>query len=121
MGWKHTLVKNHVLVACSIPGVTLYSLETGSATADSGRRVKFGIEGGADIIGCFAPHGRFFGLEIKVGSDRVSDAQKRFRRVLITHGAAHAYLRARNTDPAELDRIVQASKKIVAGWLRHRR
>ncbi len=77
---KNTKLTN--IVTCQIIdyltliGCKVWRNNTGSIKV--GRRlIKFGLKGSSDIIG-WNPAGRFIGIEIKTGNDKLSDDQKDF-------------------------------------------
>lgn len=69
------------------------------------RKIKFGVEGEADLQGIIAPTGRMLGIECKTGTGRLSAAQKRWRDMLIKFGGL--YIEARSIDQV-LDEINRA-------------
>lgn len=62
---------------------------SGVAKFPGGRVVRYGVGpiggGGGDIIGC-TRDGIFFSVEVKTGRDRESDAQKKWKRWVVSRG-----------------------------------
>jgi len=76
------------------PGVTLWRNNTGVAE-HRGARVRYGLcVGSADLIGILAPAGRFFALEIKTATGRVSPDQVRFLNLVRNRGGFAAVVRS---------------------------
>lgn len=63
---------------------------------DTDRYVRFGVgnPGGADLLGVFAPSGRFIAAEIKTQQGKQTDEQKRFEQLVTKLGGAYAVLRS---------------------------
>ena len=58
-------------------------------------RVRFGLGvGGADLVGLVRPHGRWFALEVKTPSGRLSKAQKNWARAVTDAGGFVACVRS---------------------------
>jgi hypothetical protein len=79
--------------------------------------VKFGLPGSPDIMGCLAPSGRMFGIEVKreIGGELSKD-QKWFRDELVKHGGL--FIEARSVEDVRqglpmgpLVRVVQAPRR----------
>ena len=75
-----------IIVAASECGARLFRNNVGVATYNHGgkiSKVRYGVGpvggGGGDLIG-FDRDGRFLSIEVKVGSDKQSDAQKKWER-----------------------------------------
>ena len=62
------------------------------------RLIDAGVDGQGDISGIIggAGSGRRIELEIKAGRDRLSEAQKNFRAMILTHGGV--YIEARSVE-----------------------
>jgi len=76
------------------PDLALWRNETGVAV-HNGRRVRYGLcVGSADLIGILAPAGRFFALEIKTATGRVSPDQVRFLNLVRNRGGFAAVVRS---------------------------
>jgi len=48
--------------------------------------VRFGFQGISDIIGLIAPHGRFVGIECKVGKNKMTEQQLLFGYGILKRG-----------------------------------
>jgi hypothetical protein len=95
---KHQILVNQILCALSkFSHIRVWANNTGSAMSfDSERIIKFGLEGSADILGVKGPTGQLICIEIKTGSARQSEAQKRFEKVITERGGI--YVVARSVD-----------------------
>ena len=102
---KHQILVNEILCALSKWNIRAWNHNTGMAQAfDSERIVKYGLEGSADIIGIIAPRGTFLAIEVKTGTGRQSDAQKRFESMIKKYGGI--YIVARSLKDCEFLNIV---------------
>lgn len=55
--------------------------------------VRFGVPGQPDLHGIVAPVGRYFGVEVKGRSGRLSKAQAAYRDMMLSLGAVHVTAR----------------------------
>jgi hypothetical protein len=94
----HSALVNRILMRYSVrPDLTLWKMNTGVARALYGERVmRYGIDGGTDIIGIMKPDGRWIAIEVKTGSGELRPNQRAFRQVMLDHGAL--YILARHED-----------------------
>lgn len=79
---EHALERLMLLVATlrNMPSVSKDQVEKAirAALAESWRRVPHSERGVADIIGLHGGRGTFIGIEVKIGSDRISEDQGRW-------------------------------------------
>ena len=79
---EHALERLMLLVATlrGMPSVSKDQVEKAirAALAESWRRVPHSERGVADIIGLHGGRGTFVGIEVKIGSDRLSDDQSQW-------------------------------------------
>jgi hypothetical protein len=66
---------------------------TGQAEID-GREVRFGKKGSADILGVWAPSGRFIAIETKTKNGILSEDQKRWSADFIAFGGLYIIARS---------------------------
>jgi hypothetical protein len=57
------------------------------------RRVSAGLDGQADIAFVLGPMGRFGGIEVKAGKDKMRDSQKHWSAKLMAMGGAYLLCR----------------------------
>lgn len=55
--------------------------------------VRFGVPGQPDLHGIVGPHGRYFGVEVKTDTGRLSKAQQNYRDMMLAMGAVHVTAR----------------------------
>jgi hypothetical protein len=72
------------------------------------RFIKSGVEGQADLSGILGPFGRRLEIETKVGADRLNEAQRNFRRMIIRMGGI--YIEARTLEDG-LELLAEEVKK----------
>jgi hypothetical protein len=75
-GVKHSDLVAAALLTLNRVGAA-WGNNTGALKDATGRVVRYGLIGSSDIIACIK--GRFVGVECKVGRDRLSEQQHRFR------------------------------------------
>lgn len=93
----HDKLRDDILVALSQQRLGLFwANETGAAFRD-GDMIHYGLPGSPDIIGC-VKGGYFIGLEVKTGSARLRDTQRRFRDALAVWDGV--FFTARSVDEA---------------------
>lgn len=66
------------------------------------RRVQAGINGQGDISGIAGPTGVRVEIEVKAGKDRMSDIQKAFAEMILSHGGIYIVARSVEGCIAEL-------------------
>jgi hypothetical protein len=78
--------------------VLTFRIHTGAARTDSGRVIRFGVVGSADIwcILTVAGSGRSVFIETKTEMGRQSEQQRNFEASVLRHGAV--YILARSVD-----------------------
>lgn len=92
-----------LLAIGSRPDMRVWRANTGVARdAKTGRRVRFGVPGQADIQGLLAPSGRALYIEVKSAKGRQSQQQRRFETMITKHGGL--YILARSVQDV-LDRL----------------
>jgi hypothetical protein len=86
---QHTALVNLTLERLTIrDGWMFWKMPTGlGRSMDGARVISFGLNGGADIIGC--ADGWFVAIECKVGRDALRKNQKNFRTAVLTAGGIH--------------------------------
>lgn len=88
----------------SQPDCVLWRNAIGTAVTPDGRTSRFGLcVGSADLIG-IGPHGRFFALEVKTHTGRVSPEQDRFLSLVRARGGFAAVVRSVDDAVAALER-----------------
>lgn len=75
------------------------------------RMISAGIDGQADISGIIGPFGRRVEVEVKAGSDRLSDAQKAFRSMILGLGGVYVEARSVEAGIAELERQLKDEER----------
>jgi hypothetical protein len=91
----HSALVNRILLRYSVlPDVTLFKMHTGVGRALHDEHViRYGIDGGTDIIGILKPHGRWVAIEAKTGSGVLQENQRRFRDMILSHGGLYILAR----------------------------
>lgn len=86
------------------PDVVLWRNSVGTATTTDGRTQRFGLcRGAADLVG-IGPGGRFFALEVKTSSGRLSPEQDRFLALVRSRGGFAAVVRSVDDALAAVER-----------------
>lgn len=87
---NHALVVDQILVRCgSRADCRLWKNSTGVAQSfDSGRIIRFGLKGSADILG-IGRGGVLIAIEVKTGSARQSVYQARFEKMIRRFGGLY--------------------------------
>lgn len=67
------------------------------------RMISAGIDGQADISGISGPLGRRVEIEVKAGSDTLSEAQRNFRKMILSLGGIYVVARSVEGGLKELD------------------
>lgn len=75
----------------SNPRIRIWTRQVGF---DYMRKIKFGVEGEADLQGIIAPTGRMLSIECKTGKGKLNAAQKRWRAMVLKFGGL--YIEARS-------------------------
>lgn len=91
----HGVLLREILLALS-PFGHVWANNTGALKRADGAMVRYGQVGSADILGCIG--GRFLAIEVKVGRDRLSEAQKAWGRSIVRSGGL--WCEARSVDDA---------------------
>lgn len=94
-GDESALIRAVLLAVGARPDLRVWRQNTGAARLPSGRIVRFGIPGAADISGILRG-GRRLEIECKSRDGRLSALQERFCRVIQHHGGL--YILARSVD-----------------------
>lgn len=94
-GLEHMRLKNLILVRLSEMGAMAWNNPTGVFFTKSGSPIKVGIPGAADIVG-ETSKGRALAVEVKTGSGKLSDEQKKWRDAFASRGGL--YIEARCID-----------------------
>jgi hypothetical protein len=85
--------------------VLVWRNNTGRLPNAQGQWITFGLgEGSADLVGLVAPSGRFFSLEIKTATGRVTSAQVQWGRAVRARGGFVAVVRSVDESMAALER-----------------
>lgn len=85
-------VTNAVISYLTLRGAYVWRNSTGALKKDDGRLLRFGKVGAADVLGCLGD-GRLIACEIKVGRDRLSDAQRDFKEQVQARGGIYVICR----------------------------
>lgn len=90
-----TLIMQRILLALGAhPACRVFRLNTGALPdRATGRIVRFGVVGGADIIGLLRPSGRFLAIEVKSATGRQSEQQRRFQAMVESCGGLYVLAR----------------------------
>lgn len=115
MATEQALVSAILNTFGSRPGVRLWRCNTGVARTRTGRVVRFGLPGQADIQGVLAPHGRHVSIECKAGRGQQSQEQVRWQQMIEKHGGL--YILARTVGDVEdcLSRTTTATGETAWG------
>ncbi len=74
---EHAVLTSVLAYLGTYPGVMVWRNNTGAIPDRTGRVIRFGRVGSADVIG-IAPGGRFLAVECKSSTGRLSEAQRNF-------------------------------------------
>lgn len=89
---EHTTQNQIIRWLALHPQVRVFRQNTG--VARHGKHVvRYGTPGQPDLHGMVAPMGRYFGIEVKSESGRMSQAQKNYREMMLKMGAVHVTAR----------------------------
>lgn len=100
-------LQQHILLAFTgWRDVRIWRINAGGRPGESGGWVKGAPPGHPDLTGFLAPHGRWFGLEVKVPTGKQSDQQRAFQAAADGRGALYAVVRS-----------VEEATTAVRGWL----
>ncbi len=91
----HAALVNRILLTYSVrPDLTLFKMATGVARAlHNNQVIRYGIDGGTDIIGIMKPSGRWLAIECKTGSGELQPNQRIFRDLIRSHGGLYVLAR----------------------------
>lgn len=78
----HSDLVNEILLFIAPLGIA-WKNNTGAIKSE-GRFLRYGLKGSSDILACI--DGRFVGIEVKVGKDRLRTEQKAFAEAIVTRG-----------------------------------
>ncbi|MCC7015028.1 MAG: hypothetical protein IT454_20865 [Planctomycetes bacterium] len=93
------LLANILLTFGSRPGLRIWRSNVLVARDQSGRVVRAGVKGQADISGILAPSGRRIEIECKTAAGRQSPEQRRWQAMIEKYGGI--YVLARSVDDVE--------------------
>lgn len=92
-------IMNRILLALGRhPRCKVWRNNSGALPDETGRMIRFGLPGSADILGLLVPSGRFLAIEVKTPIGKQSDQQKRFQ--LMVERSGGLYVLARSVDDA---------------------
>jgi hypothetical protein len=90
---NETEIMRAVLVAVTaVPGPMFWRNNTGQATAQGGRVIRFGLPGSPDILGVH--RGQAVGIEVKTSTGRQSQQQLRFQVAFEAAGGTYIIVRS---------------------------
>lgn len=89
----HSDLINEILLAISPSGMA-WKNSTGALKDATGRLVRYGLKGSADILACIK--GRMVAIEVKVGRDQQRTEQQNFAAAIRRAGGV--YILARSVD-----------------------
>lgn len=89
----HTVLVKGCLSLLALYKIPSWSQNTGAGQMKSGRFVRFGFPGIADILGILPGAGTFFSVECKVGKDKQSAAQLDFESMVRRAGGVYIEVR----------------------------
>lgn len=97
---SEALIQQRILLALGAhPACRIWRMNTGALPDPrTGRIIRFGIPGLADILGMLRPSGRFLAIEVKSATGRQSTQQQAFQRMVESCGGL--YVLARSVDDA---------------------
>ena len=95
----HTILVKGCLALLALYKIPAWSQNTGAGKMASGRFVRFGYPGIADILGILPGAGKFFSVEVKIGRDKQSAAQLDFEAMVRHSGGV--YLEVRDIEKFE--------------------
>lgn len=90
--------------------VRIWRINAGGRPGENGGWFKGAPAGHPDLTGFLAPHGRWFGLEVKTPEGKQSAQQAAFQAAAAQRGALYAVVRS----PEE-------AMTVVDGWLKEER
>lgn len=97
---SESMIQQRILLALGAhPACRIFRMNTGALPDPrTGRLIRFGIPGMADILGILRPSGRFLAIEVKSAIGRQSTQQVAFQRMVESCGGL--YVLARSVDDA---------------------
>lgn len=110
---KETLIQQEIRAALNQRSeCRLFRNNTGQLRNEAGGYVRFGLAvGSADLVGVLKPWGRFFALEIKTPSGRLTVQQKEWARTIRDFGGFVACVRSVDEALAALERAAAGEKE----------
>ena len=91
----------------SQPELVVFRNNVGTLQDRNGQHVRYGLlEGSCDLIGILKPSGRFFAMELKSATGRVSEKQQLFISLVRTYGGFACVARDMDEVKRALDRAV---------------
>lgn len=95
---SETDIQNDIRVALSNLGITVWRNNSGFASYENGRKVRYGLfKGSSDLIG-ISSSGKFVAIEVKTPIGRLTKEQKNFLQFVRDQGGIAGV--ARNIDDA---------------------
>lgn len=89
-----TDIQNDIRVALSEIGVTCWRNNSGFASYENGRKVRYGLfKGSSDLIG-ITSSGRFVAIEVKTPIGRLTKEQKNFLEFIKSQGGISGVARS---------------------------
>ena len=90
MAGPEQLVQQQILSALGAwRGLTVWRNNTGTLRDSTGRPVRFGLVGSADVLGVAAPGGRLVALEVKAPGRHPTPQQAAFGAMVQRHGGLY--------------------------------
>lgn len=97
--YPETVIVKAILAALGRdPRIRIWRNNTGAFKDVTGRLVRYGLPGSADITGILRRGGRRLEIEVKTATGRQSPQQQAFQRMVETYGGV--YILARSVDEA---------------------
>lgn len=96
MSEETPLIRDILLALGTRRDLRIWRSNCGAARTRTGRVVRFGVKGQADISGILAPTGKRIEIEAKSATGRQSEQQRRFQAMIEKHGGI--YILARSVD-----------------------
>lgn len=75
------------------PQARCWRNNTGALRDPTGRLIRFGLPGSADILGLIGPEGRFLAIECKTQRGRQTEQQRKFQAMVERHGGLYVLAR----------------------------
>ncbi len=91
----HTaLVRDIRLALGDEPDLVLWPMQPGGVSDSTGRPIRTGPTGMADLCGVLAPQGRWFCLEVKTGAAQQTKGQRLWSQLVTDMGACYRVVRS---------------------------